>query len=613
MLKFLDTCLLLIKLKDMHFKNNRDFLIKTFIQIIMIIIFIFIDTNTYILFAQKSQSSQPSKTKKPSATQLPRKTYSSNLNVSKLFAKAQKLYLEENYIEAIKIYNIILQKYPKHEPSIIQYAKSLYKLDRLQEAYMMFLKTNLNTLDIETTYEYGLTCFWQKNYALAYTAFKKIPREHPLSDLSNYYGGIAALNLNYLEDAEAMMEKAVVLPDNLEKSKKLHLKYIKELKLIKEKEYLKNQLKKEQQKRNIQKSKLHNETIINKKDNDITQSNILPSTPQKAQKKDPLSSGFFQLEKSTHISYEYQDELYDIYGYATNHFKAHKIHFYFYNGPQLNFKLNKKLPTANFATQFKFGLSNIKKQGSEQRNIQFDKTEDIVRVIATEKTNDNINSLYISIAPFIQIPLAQNIWGGLLIKGFRLIPDINAKDTSSTIETTAYLGKKSNLYTTQFQYNYVHFWLNQAKAYQELHQIYLITNIWFNSTNIQANLNHEYIRYLTNNTDGPDSTSVIGIIITQDFPLNLKLGIHGNMRYLNSFIRFNLDPYEKISANGFIFASQIFGEFSILNRLIIKASQSWQSYKWYQITPPEAKNTFEVNQYNYYSQTNIQLILNALF
>jgi len=58
------------------------------------------------------------------------------------FAQAMRLYDAGKFSEALVAFDALHRAYPAHEPTIIQYAKTLYKLDRIPESYNLFARVN---------------------------------------------------------------------------------------------------------------------------------------------------------------------------------------------------------------------------------------------------------------------------------------------------------------------------------------------------------------------------------------------------------------------------------------------------------------------------------------
>ena len=150
-------------------------------------------------------------------------------SVSVMFREGTELYNKGRFGPAMVVYSRILQRYPGHEPSRIQLAKSLYRLEKLKEAYGVFKQLNPTFMDPETAYEYGLTFYKQNDFAGALIGFKQVTADHALRDLACYYGAIAAYKLKRYQEAQELIEGATVLPTKLVKSRDLYRKNIYEL------------------------------------------------------------------------------------------------------------------------------------------------------------------------------------------------------------------------------------------------------------------------------------------------------------------------------------------------------------------------------------------------
>ena len=162
-----------------------------------------------------------------------------------MFQRAQRLYDSGKYQGALNAYDAILRRYPGHEPTVIQLAKTLYRLDRITEAYNIFARVNPQYLDPETSYEYGWSFYNAKKWEGALFAFKKVPKGNSLYDLANYYGAVSAIKLRKLDEASDMLEKAVVLPSKLAKSRTIYAKHLQALQLMEEKSTLAKERQKE--------------------------------------------------------------------------------------------------------------------------------------------------------------------------------------------------------------------------------------------------------------------------------------------------------------------------------------------------------------------------------
>src|SRR5690606_4583050 len=121
-------------------------------------------------------------------------------------------------------------------------------------------RVNPQGFDDETSYEYGWSFYTNKQWPGALYAVQRVTKGHALFDLANYYGAICAIKLKRYDEAEDMLDKAVVLPDKLAKSRTLYVKRGQARKLMQQKRVLakervdeKDRLKKESEAKKINK------------------------------------------------------------------------------------------------------------------------------------------------------------------------------------------------------------------------------------------------------------------------------------------------------------------------------------------------------------------------
>lgn len=144
---------------------------------------------------------------------------SETVGVIKLYKGGTNLYHQKKYREALTIFTKILKNYPEHELSLIHAAKSHYQLDRYDDAFKVFSKVNLKSLNEDTSYEYGYTFFLKKKWSEAWQAFNRVPKGHPQFDLASYHSGYCAYKLNKYPQAIQLLDQAVVLPSKTMRQK----------------------------------------------------------------------------------------------------------------------------------------------------------------------------------------------------------------------------------------------------------------------------------------------------------------------------------------------------------------------------------------------------------
>lgn len=332
-----------------------------------------------------------------------------SVDIKQLTAKAQDLQSQDRMQEASKIYLTILNSYPKHEPTLINYARLLYRMDKTSEACVIFSKVNLNHLDTATSYEYGLSHFWQKKYASALTAFKRIPPGDPLSDLASYYGAICAFKLKRYTEAEFMINKAVVLPDSLQESKKNYQKYILEMKNLEEQKKLREEQQQEKrrminemnERRKTQEdlnTKARLEKVESKRGGTAQNIKTQPTqdnqtSSQSSKKTDILNKKvkiktptvnepfFHTPKKEATLGYNFKSEGYNFFDNGSVSSYIHKAEFNFKNAPV--FYVGGKVNPTVVGLQFEVGGGFSNSQGVEHRTFSYESDRDKLRIYSS--------------------------------------------------------------------------------------------------------------------------------------------------------------------------------------------------------------------------------------
>ena len=291
------------------------------------------------------------------------------IGVRSLFDAAMKLYDAGKFAEALAAFDAIVRKFPGHEPALLQLAKTLYRLEKFKDAYTVFSRINPQHLDPETSYEYGWAFYQNKQWPGAVYAFQRVPRGHALYDLANYYGGICAIKLRRYDEAGDMLEKAVVLPDKLAKSRTLYIKHLQALTLM------------------TQKSSLAKERIA--------EQNRLAAS--KAVRKDKLKEkastsggpyvhkGSMGVSRAAQVSYTIQHQYLENHGYRTTAFDAKTAAFTLATGHVFGLPIKQgKDRYTGLGFQLDLGASDTIKSGKEARFIIDEENSDLSRVQAQE-------------------------------------------------------------------------------------------------------------------------------------------------------------------------------------------------------------------------------------
>ncbi len=321
--------------------------------------------------------------------------------VRAMFESAQKLYDAGKFEAALGAYDALLRKFPQHDPARVQLAKTLYRLDRIKDAYGVFAQVNPQHLDPETAYEYGWSFYTNKQYEGALYAFQRVPKGHALFDLGNYYGAICAIKLKKYEDAEDMLEKAVVLPDKLAKSRSLYIKHVQALRLMKEKGALAKERQAEIDALNKQ---LAQEKGMNGAGKD----------GKPAEKGPYVHGGRLGVDKQAKVRYAFEHQYRDNHGYKEGNYDARVATLDVKGGPLIPISALRqgKDRLAAFGTTFSVGAENRITEGKEQRVLADEENDDLTRVLATELGTTDTTAGLVGVAPWMEFPLPEGVWAG---------------------------------------------------------------------------------------------------------------------------------------------------------------------------------------------------------
>lgn len=145
---------------------------------------------------------------------------------NKLLRYANQLFKKRKFKEAAAIYSKILRSNSDHEFAKVQLAKSYYRMGDLNSAYKTFSFTQLNRLDQDTSFEYGVSHYSKRKYSDALRGFSRVQEGHPQYDLASYYSGVSSMRLKEYPEAANFFSRAVVLPSKLMTNKNNYLKEV---------------------------------------------------------------------------------------------------------------------------------------------------------------------------------------------------------------------------------------------------------------------------------------------------------------------------------------------------------------------------------------------------
>lgn len=337
-------------------------------------------------------ASNPSKTKKGKST--PR-------GLVQMYAQAMQLFDAGKFAEALVAFDAIHRKYPAHEPTVVQYAKTLYRLDRIPESYNLFARVNPQYLDAETAYEYGYAFYIQSQFEGALYSFKRVPVDHALYDLASYYAAMSAIRLKRYGEAEELLDKAVVLPDKLARNKSLYQKHVASLRLLQERAELERTSADE-------KKRLATEAAQGKTPPaGGAQPEANPGPPA------PYShAGFFGVARLGKISHTKTEEIATFHSESEKRYTSEISAFSFSHGPVIPLNIKVDSRQAAVGSQIDLKATNIASKGSKVL-LRYNETEEIVQTLVQKSPLETTRSGDIGGNIWFELPLPSNWWFGL--------------------------------------------------------------------------------------------------------------------------------------------------------------------------------------------------------
>lgn len=460
-----------------------------------------------------------------------------------MFAEAQKLYNAGNYNEALVLYDRIVKKYPSHEPSIIQYGKTLYRLDRIPESYNLFARINPQYLDPETSYEYGYASYVVQRWDAALFGFKRVPADSALYDLANYYGALAAVKLKKYGDAEDMLDKAVVLPDKLAKSRLLYQRHVQSLRHLQEKADL-EQATADEKARLAQKSK----------------GTAAPGTKPAGTPASPtgyVHQGFLILDRFARLRLAQEHQTIDNHGYNQTTFNNNVGTFVFRHGPL--FQLPMKAVGTNHSAiglQLDFEIEDRTTKGKQQKLVAFENSVDIVRTQTTDLEPVHLTTGTIIGAPWIELALPSGWWTGLTGSLRFDYPKFERGQRTSTRYGSPHVGRKYPVgpYTgsTLLSYKFEQTTDSETEPLVDSSTTTLTSDITFTSdTILTAELTAIHYNYQLPILVGPDDIYSGKLQAEQSFPLGMIFRVNGTAaQQKNNIVRDLNATYSVATADG---------------------------------------------------------------
>jgi tetratricopeptide (TPR) repeat protein len=512
------------------------------------------------------------------------------------FSAAQKLYNAGQYAEALTAYDRLLKQYPAHEPTMVQYAKTLYKLDRIPESYNLFARINPQYLDPETSYEYGYASYVNQRYDAALFGFKRVPLDHALFDLANYYGALSAIKLRRYSEAQDMLDKAVVLPDKLAQSRKLYQKHIQALKNLKEKA-------------DLEEAKTSEKTRLNQiKNSPATDSTKSPHQVAATGQLAPGHAGFFKLDRFAEIRVSRDHQTIDKHGFSQTFYDSEIGSFSFKHAAKADIPFNRFSDRSSaIAIQLNLGLDDRTIQGRRERLVVYEDSRDVPRVI-----DDPIEPVHATVGKiggdaWVELALPQNWWTGLKLGLNFEYPDFERGQRTSKRFVKTHLGKKLKLgkHTGDVigVFTYEQLTDSETKPLIDTSRPEFQAGVFFStSTELRLNIDMNSYNYHLATISGPDEIYSAGVLLRQSFPLGVSLSANGAMASMRNNIVRGLPTYDVASADGETMSGGASLEVALFSWFAVGADYKVAKTTW-SVIEEERVDVFERNIANYVDQT----------
>lgn len=525
------------------------------------------------------------------------------------FEAAQKLYDIGKYGEALSAFDALVRKYPDNEPARVQLAKTLYRLDRIKDSYAVFARVDPQHLDPETSYEYGWAFYMAKQYQGALYGFQRVPKGHALFDLANYYGAICAIKLRKYEDAEDMLEKAVVLPDKLAKSRALYIKHVAALRLMKEKGTLAKERGAELDALNKQLAK---EKGMGKGD----------PTGAAAKSDKPAGyahQGMMFVDRFANVTYTVEHQYQDFHGLAEKNFDAKIAGLDLRGGPVLPIPGIKqgKDRFAAFGLELTLAAEDRVEHGKEQRVLADETNEDLTRVAARDLGITDTKSGDVGARTWLEFPLPEGVWvavqGGVTFH----YPEFERGGRTGSRSGGLQIGGKNGLWTYYGNTSYAEILTPKTKP-----QITVVKTKADVVLTLPSKLSAEFFaRYTMNDylneenaTDGPDSIGEANLLVAQTLPGGFYAGLGGFYQAQQNFLFHKIPTFGQVSADGAVTSGKaLLGVTpTVIPWLNAEISEQVQKTNW-ALGNEEAREPFELNTVDYIEKFVGKVSVNLAF
>jgi hypothetical protein len=511
-----------------------------------------------------------------------------------------KLYDAGKFNDALFLFDRIHHAYPSHEPTTIQYAKTLYRLDRIPESYNLFARVNPQYLDPETAYEYGYSFYTQNKFDGALFSFKRVPVDHPLYDLASYYGAMCAIKLKKYSEAEELLDKSVVLPDKLARSKSLYQRHVSSLRQLQEKSDL-------ERASNDEKLRITNERARSKNPpppgSAASSPNGVSGPPAPY-----VHSGFFGVDRIGLLRFNQTTQSSDRHGYSRKTYSSQSGTFSFSDGPMapLPFKLDGNRQAA-VGGQLNLSVTNITTQGTQERLVANEDSRDIVHNLTERLPTTTTRWGDVGGNVWIEMPMPSGWWIGTDGQLSFTYPNIERGQRYGVIGGTGHLGWMKDAptsYTAELTgtYDMIVDSETQPVTSQTIAEGSLGMKTPY-ALALRLSAKYVYYDYKLPLLPGPDASTSGTLRVRQGFPLGMALSLEATAEQQENYIARELASGASATADGQIMTGSAKFSAAPFDWIEVAAKHTRSQSKW-NVHQADRVEAFKAGTPNYTETTD---------
>ena len=531
--------------------------------------------------------------------------------VRAMFDQGQALFDAGKFADALGVYESLLRRYPGHMPAQIQMAKSLYRLERIKDAQAVFAKINPKEqdLDAETSYEYGWSYYTIKAWDGALVGMQRVPPGHSLYDLANYYGAICAIKLKRFDLAEDMLDKAVVLPDKLAKSRTMYIKHVQALRLMHERAALSQE--------RVQEKDALNATVVKKpkphKDKDVP-TIILTEGPPKHQ-------GFQTVDHSALLKFEVDHQNVSASGVTQKSYDATVASFDFTNGVLLPLPLaagkdpQGVLRQSAVGMQFTLGAENRSSKGTEQRLLADETWQSLARQLNSDLGSKQPRSGRADVQLWGEVPLPSSLWVAMGGEYSLTYYDFVRGQRIGYRQAYAALRGKYPWGNAGIEGHLGAILGTSGQVITEINNVGISGDMEIMPKLVLgAKLAMDIYDYSGRgqDLDGPDRTATGELSATQRLPLGLKVQLTGSYQQQSNYIFRHVPSFLAVSADGRVLTGKGSVEIAPIPYVSAGLSELLTTTKWSEKNP-NAADSFAVSVPDYVESFSVWAAVNLAF